>query len=91
VISNWYIELQRVTLLVLTTAILGSFVDHALVGLVIGLIAYVLWTVRQMSRLESWLQHRELDKLPLSEGLWGRVFDSIYRQEKEHQSGKQRL
>jgi len=91
VISNWYIELQRVTLLVLTTAILGSFVDHALVGLVIGLIAYVLWTVRQMSRLESWLQHRELDKLPLSDGLWGRVFDSIYRQEKEHQSGKQRL
>ena len=90
-ISNWYIELQRVTLLVLTTAILGSFVDHALVGLVIGLIAYVLWTVRQMSRLESWLQHRELDKLPLSDGLWGRVFDSIYRQEKEHQSGKQRL
>ena len=90
-ISNWYIELQRVTLLVLTTAILGSFVDHALVGLVIGLMAYVLWTVRQMSRLESWLQHRELDKLPLSDGLWGRVFDSIYRQEKEHQSGKQRL
>ncbi len=90
-ISNWYIELQRVTLLVLATTLIGFFFGFPLIGAIIGLTAYVLWNIRQMSRLESWLQHQELDKLPLGEGLWGKLFDSIYRQEKEHQSGKRRL
>ncbi|GAA3942752.1 phosphate regulon sensor histidine kinase PhoR [Litoribacillus peritrichatus] len=90
-LSNWYIELQRVTLLVLATTLIGYLFGYPVVGLILGLIAYVVWTIRQMSRLESWLQHQELDKLPLSEGLWGRLFDSIYRQERDHQTAKRKL
>ena len=90
-LSNWYIELQRVTLLVLVSTLIGYIIGFPVAGLIFGLTSYIIWTIRQMSRLESWLQHQELDKLPLSEGLWGKLFDSIYRQEKAHQAAKKRL
>ncbi len=90
-LSNWYIELQRVTLLALASTFIGYLFGFPVAGLLFGLTSYIIWTIRQMSRLESWLQHQELDKLPLSEGLWGKLFDSIYRQEKAHQAAKKRL
>jgi two-component system phosphate regulon sensor histidine kinase PhoR len=91
VISNWYIELRRVSVLVALTASIGYFADHLSLGVIIGLTLYIIWTIRQMSRLEHWLQHQDLDQLPLSEGLWGKLFDALYRQEKRNRTSKQRL
>jgi two-component system phosphate regulon sensor histidine kinase PhoR len=91
VLSNWTIELKALIFIVVLSTLIGLFFGNPLMGAFIGVFVYSLWNILQMSRLEEWLQNQDLKSMPHSSGLWGKLFDSIYRQEKRQREAKQRL
>ena len=71
----------------------GWLADQIFLGLFIATLSYLLWSHHQLHRLLLWLDeaaHKELDP-PESSGVWGEIFDGIYRIQRKHNRSKQRL
>lgn len=71
----------------------GWLVDQIFLGLFITTLSYLVWNHHQLHRLLRWLDeaaHKELDP-PESKGIWGEIFDGIYRIQRRHSRSKQRL
>ena len=82
---------------VLLTLALGLFAgwlaDRIFLGLFLALALYVLWSHCQLYRLLRWLNQASNQELepPESYGVWGEIFDSIYRIQNRHRRSKRRL
>ncbi|KEI69350.1 histidine kinase [Endozoicomonas elysicola] len=71
----------------------GWLADQVFLGLFIATLIYLVWSHRQLHRLLGWLDqaaHKEQDP-PESSGIWGEIFDGIYRIQRRHNRSKQRL
>ncbi|WP_257263689.1 phosphate regulon sensor histidine kinase PhoR [Endozoicomonas sp. ONNA2] len=71
----------------------GWLFDQIFPGLFIATLFYLLWSHYQLHRLLIWINaaaHKELPP-PESSGLWGEIFDGIYRIQRKHSRSKQRL
>lgn len=70
------------SLLWATTAMVGVglLIGELAWSLAIGLFFYLIWTIRQVTRLHRWLyQQKEDSTVPESHGLWGDLFDGLYQ------------
>jgi two-component system phosphate regulon sensor histidine kinase PhoR len=84
--------IRRLLLLVGICLLLGAISGQYAWALVLGLGAYLCWTLHQLLRLHTWLKHHQPDEPPPdSSGLWGEVFDSIYHQQRNEQRARARL
>ncbi len=64
----------------------GLLSGHFAWSLVVVLACYLLWVLQQLVRLFQWLKRAAPDELPPeSSGLWGEVFDEIYRLQKRNE------
>ncbi len=66
---------------------LGWLINQPLLGLLMGLLAFIAKYFWQLQRLVSWLKTPDKEP-PEAKGLWGEVFDGIYhyqRQQHQHQ------
>ncbi|WP_422444029.1 MULTISPECIES: phosphate regulon sensor histidine kinase PhoR [unclassified Endozoicomonas] len=73
--------------------LVGWLADRIFLGLFLATLFYLLWSHQQLHRLLIWLDkaaHKELDP-PESTGVWGEIFDGIYRIQRKHNRSKQRL
>lgn len=70
------------------------------IGLILGqlmgvLLLYVLgslyWQLYQLFQFHDWLRHSGRAAPPESSGIWGDVFDSVYRLQKKHRKSKRRM
>lgn len=68
--------------LVLGCVLGGLAIGHVAWTLVGGLSLYLAWHLRQMARFQHWLSSSQNDSPPDSKGLWGDIFDSIYRMQR---------
>ena len=71
----------------------GWLFDQIFPGLFIATLCYLLWSHYQLHRLLIWLDkaaHKALNP-PESAGVWGEIFDGIYRIQRKHSRSKQRL
>lgn len=83
----------RVLLTLAAGLVVGCLVDQIFPGLFLALALYTLWSHRQLCRLLGWLNQagdQELEP-PESSGVWGEIFDSIYRIQSRHSRAKKRL
>jgi len=72
----------RVSLALLVLVVLGLLTGWWLLVLLLALLAALVWDWVNLWRLEHWLRlGRKLDP-PKSVGLWGQVFDGLYRMRK---------
>lgn len=85
--------LSRLLAGLLAGVIIGGFLGNIWLGLAGILSAYLLWSLRQLLRLLAWLEHNALTPLepPESHGLWGAIFDGIYRVQKRQKGSHERL
>ena len=72
-------ELQRIALLALLLLMVGYFDGYALATLIAGGSLYMIWTLRQIHRLNRWLAQGGRDFPPPASGVWGEVSDHLYR------------
>jgi two-component system phosphate regulon sensor histidine kinase PhoR len=60
-------------------------------GIALFSIGYLIWHFRQLHRLQDWLISPEADDPPDSHGIWGQVFDDVYRLQRRQKKSRQRL
>lgn len=86
------VEKSAAGLLVLASAgfVLGWMFGHAGFGMAGGLAVGAVLQLRQLLRLQRWLQSREMHA-PESDGAWQAVFDSLERRRKVERKRRRRL
>lgn len=79
---NWHSELKRLLLLMAAAAVTGLVLGELTLALLIALALYVAVNLFQLRRLHLWLTRNTADDHsdpPESFGIWGDIFDGIYR------------
>lgn len=84
-------EIQRITLFLGFCALIGWLVGDVLWCLVIGCVLYGIFLLRQMQRFYLWLSQYNDRPPPSSSGIWGDIFDAIYRMRKQQAAQQQHL
>ncbi len=57
----------------------------------LGLVIYIFWHLRQLTRLVHWLSNNQLDMPPDAGGLWGEVFRHLYRIQRHNRHRQEKL
>ncbi|SHE74158.1 PAS/PAC sensor signal transduction histidine kinase [Modicisalibacter ilicicola DSM 19980] len=87
----WTNELWRLTWLVGGAGLLGWVAGEAGWGLALGLSLFVFLHLRQLRRLYVWLTRHPHQEPPTASGVWGDLFDRLYRYQKSQRNTQQRL
>ena len=85
--------LSRMLLFMSAGFFVGWLAGNAFAGLSLVLTVYSLWSIRELFKLLDWLTaaRDRNEEPPESRGLWGEVFDGIYRLQKHHRRARRRL
>ncbi|WP_371373090.1 phosphate regulon sensor histidine kinase PhoR [Thalassotalea aquiviva] len=78
-------------LIILASLLIGFWVGHVWLVLCISLGLTLLWTYRHLIGLINWLWHKKLLHPPESTGVWGHVYDGIYRRIKSYRKKQKKL
>src|SRR5690606_1716458 len=87
----WTNELLRFLLLLGGAAILGLVFDRALLFMLLATLAYACRLLYWLYRLERWLTRERTPHPPEAPGLWGEVFDELYRFQRRNRRRKLRI
>ncbi len=84
-------ELRHLAILLLTALITGWLLDALTIVLILTLIGYIGWNLRQLFRMYQWLKQPNTIDPPTSHGLWGEIFDDIYKLQQHQLKYRARL
>ena len=89
---NWFsVVIGRLFWLLLGCLIIGLTVGQTAWALVCGLSIYLGYTLWQTRQLQRWLKDRPGDPPPEARGVWGLIFDDLYRLRRRDQRARARL
>ena len=89
---NWSRYLRLIITALAGTTLVGFYFGEPLYGLLVGLVAYLWWTLIQARRLYQWLGNPSAsDEAPQSIGLWGEIFDNLHKLNQNHLLTQDRL
>jgi len=83
--------MQRVLLMGITCCAIGWINGYLAWTLIAGGVIYMSWTLNQIRRLDQWLNSNHQSPPPNATGIWGDIFDRIYRLQKTHRREKKQL
>ena len=94
--QSWHIAvLKRLVLLLTGALILGLLTEQATLFLLVFITLYLVWTLRNIFRLITWLETASESSHPLEppsgHGLWGELFDGMYRLMRRQERARSRL
>lgn len=89
--NPWPGVLRRLALLIGAAALLGWLIGDVVLGVLIGSLGYLAWHLYQLARLERWLRSGAVTDPPKARGLWGEVFDGLYRVQRRHRRRRRNL
>jgi two-component system phosphate regulon sensor histidine kinase PhoR len=84
VIKSWRIELNQFLLLLIIGGFGGWSFDMAGWGIALVLIFYTGWHLMRLRELAYWMASAGSRDVPESVGLWGDIFEYLYRRERTH-------
>ncbi|SDL56124.1 PAS/PAC sensor signal transduction histidine kinase [Franzmannia pantelleriensis] len=87
----WSRELWRLALIIASASLAGWLLDAAMPGLAAGLAIVLLIQLRQLHALHRWLTRHPHAEPPAARGLWGELFDRLYKYQKAQRITQQRL
>ncbi len=90
-LRGFHAELRRLLLFAGLCVVLGLLLGYLLKALLLGAVLYITWLLWQMRRLNRWLLRQGEEAPPEASGIWGEVFDNIYRLQRHQQREKQNL
>ncbi len=89
---NWSRYLRLIFGFLIASTGAGLFFGQPLLGLLIGLVIYLAWTLLQARKLYQWLANPSAtDGPPESLGMWGDIFDGLHRLNQGHLRSRDRL
>nr|WP_163501393.1 phosphate regulon sensor histidine kinase PhoR [Halomonas socia] len=87
----WSRELWRLALIVTAASLVGWLLGATSLGLAAGLASVLLLQLRQLHALHRWLTRHPHAEPPAARGLWGELFDRLYKYQKAQRITQQRL
>jgi two-component system, OmpR family, phosphate regulon sensor histidine kinase PhoR len=87
----WSRELWRLAWLATLGTCLGWLLGFAGLGLAVGLAVCLVYHLRQLRELYRWLTLHPHDEPPAASGMWGELFDRLYRYQKSQRITQSRL
>jgi len=72
-------EFWRLLFLTVVVLLCYALFGHFFVWLSLGLAAYLVWHLYQLSRLSAWMERRLTGEAPESNGIWEDIFMRLYR------------
>lgn len=88
--GSWRGELRKLLLVLAASALAGWLFGYPLAMLTVGLALISLVWLYQIWRMRRWLEDPEQTP-PESFGIWGVVYDTIYRLQRENREARSRL
>lgn len=89
--NNGFRELLRFGLIMLGALVIGALAGNVGMLLLPALLAYVMWLLYWLYRLEYWLVRERRAHPPEASGLWGEIFDELYRHHRRNRQRKLRI
>ncbi|CAM3769874.1 phosphate regulon sensor histidine kinase PhoR [Parendozoicomonas haliclonae] len=94
--QSWHIAvLKRLVLLLGGALAIGLLTEQITLSLLIACTIYLAWTLRNVFRLISWLdsaaESADILEPPSGHGLWGELFDGMYRLMRKQERARSRL
>ncbi|SDS97876.1 PAS/PAC sensor signal transduction histidine kinase [Halopseudomonas litoralis] len=90
--KNWFRAITgKLFWLLMICLLIGLVVGQPAWALAIGLSGYLIWMLRQLQRFQLWLQAHPSDPPPEAPGLWGEIFDGIYRMQRRDKRLRARM
>lgn len=89
--QTWLKELSKFIWFGLVAAGLGLLLGYPFLVLFLYSLAYLGWFFFNLRRLEIWLRKGRKYAPPQSKGLWGEIFDGIYRLQQRSRKRSKRL
>lgn len=88
---DWRNAVQRTIIGFMIAALIGLMFDTVAWSLAITGIGYLIWHYIQLNKLQTWLQTSDVNDPPYSYGLWGALFDDVYRLQRRQKKSRKRL
>lgn len=88
---DWKLECRNIGWILLLAGGLGWIMGSVPWLLFIACSAYLGWSVYQLQRIHQWLSVQDPSDPPEAKGLWGDVFDGIYRLQRQGREERVRL
>ncbi|HEB66407.1 MAG TPA: phosphate regulon sensor histidine kinase PhoR [Gammaproteobacteria bacterium] len=88
---TWYSELAQFLWIGIVVGLLGALAGHLTLALLVYTLVYLGWYFNNLRRLERWLRLGRKFAPPDARGLWGEVFNGIYRLQQRNRKRRKRL
>ena len=89
--NSWIKELSQFLWIGLVVAMLGLLTGHFTLLLFLYTFGYLGWYFYNLKRLETWLHKGKKSEPPQASGLWGEMFNGIYRLQQRSRKRNKRL
>ena len=87
-----FTEYWRLTALMLSGGIVGFLFGHVFLGMLLGVIVYLIRHLQYIRELHNWLSHTKSNQEPPEgSGIWLGIFNRIYALQKRNKSQKIKL
>ncbi|MGL1958933.1 MAG: phosphate regulon sensor histidine kinase PhoR [Colwellia sp.] len=74
----------RLIAILAASAVLGYLLGHTLLVLLISSLSLLIWHYNHLFKLVNWLWQSKTLSPPQADGIWGRVYDGLYRKIQRH-------
>lgn len=81
----------KILILTLMSAAIGYWLDGLFVVISLTFLATLIWQYRHVVEIINWLWHKNVLYPPESKGVWGHIYDGIYRRIKTYRSKQKKL
>ncbi len=88
---DWRSAIRRLIFSLALAFIVGWSLDYLAFTLLATLAMYLAWHLRQLHKLQQWLTSRDVEEPPTSRGLWGSIFDDVYRLQRRQEKSRNKL
>lgn len=90
-LNPWPTEILRIGGLTLAALFIGFISDHILLILLLTILAYLIWHLTHLFRLELWLRSGGITQPPSGKGVWDEIYYHIYGIRKRNRKQKRKL
>jgi len=88
---DWRSAVRRLFFSLALAFVVGWMFDILEYTIMLTLAVYLTWHLHQLHKLQQWLTSRDTEDPPTSHGLWGSIFDDVYRLQRRHEKSKNKL
>ncbi len=90
-LNPWASEIWRLITLVVLALLVGLLTGKMLLAALFATVAYLIWHLVHLVRLEKWLRKGGTATPPIGNGVWGELYYHIYRMRQRNRKSKRRL